>query len=342
MNNHPRFSCKHAWKHRNPLEKHHCTLCAGKHAPFLCPRAQVNGGPGQPNWYKAEYKRAKQENREADYRWGPSLVTHTDVDGPDSTSQLPSEAPQPQCAAAAMMHGMSMTPASSYHGGCPTIAEHQEFTPFMQPPELTSMQQDVIVPNPGYKIEANLWNLNVQRSAREPSPLASFLRHCNTMESPYYPTYSKRGASQPADDIGDLNRNTSIENLRELQKYSEKLHFEATCCRLWSEGIHTQIMDEQEKVQSWISGMTEDLLRMKRIQPAWIQPVLSQGCPPAQQPAPYIPSQPASSSSASMVPVKPAPMIRNPSMASAPQNAPFPSSMGADPWAEAKMKQQRK
>ena len=88
--------------------------------------------------------------------------------------------------------------------------------------------------------------------------------------------------------------------------------------------------------------MTEDLLRMKRIQPAWIQPVLSQGCPPAQQPAPYIPSQPASSSSVSLVPVKPAPMIRNPSMASAPQNAPFPSMVGADPWAEAKMKQQRK
>ena len=54
MNNHPRLSCKHAWKHRNPTEKHHCTLCAGKHAPFLCPRAQVNGGPGQPNWYKLQ------------------------------------------------------------------------------------------------------------------------------------------------------------------------------------------------------------------------------------------------------------------------------------------------
>ena len=154
-------------------------------------------------------------------------------------------------------------------------------------------------------------------SCTQPSCI-SFLRHCNTMESPYSPTYSKRGASQPADDIGDLNRNTSIENLRELQKYSEKLHFEATCCRLWSEGIHTQIMDEQEKVQSWIAGMTEDLLRMKRSQPAWIQPVLSQGCPPAQQPAPYTPSQPASSSSASMVPVKPAPMIWDSSMACAP------------------------
>ena len=29
-------------------------------------------------------------------------------------------------------------------------------------------------------------------------------------------------------------------------------------------------------------------------------------------------------------------------MACAPPNAPFPSSMGADPWAETKMKQQRK
>ena len=35
MNNHPRFACKRAWKHRKPEEKHRCTLCAGLHAP--CP-----------------------------------------------------------------------------------------------------------------------------------------------------------------------------------------------------------------------------------------------------------------------------------------------------------------
>ena len=237
-----------------------------------------------------------------------------------------------------MMHGVSMTAASSYHGGCPSIAEHQEFTLSMQPPVLTSMQHEVILPNPGYKIEANLWNLDVPRSARDPGPLASFLRHCNTMESPDFPTYSKRGAGQPADDIGSLDKHTSMENLRELQKYSEKLHFEVTCCRLWSEGIQTQIMDEQEKVQSWISGMTEDLLRLTRVQPAWVQQVQH---PPPPQPAPCSTSQAASSSSASMVPVKPAPLIRNSSMASAPQNAPCSSMMGADPWAEAKMKQHR-
>ena len=73
---------------------------------------------GQPNWYKQEYKRAKSENRPADYRWG-DMVTHVDVDGPDSSAQQPQEVPAPQCAAAAMMDGISMAPASSLHGGCP-------------------------------------------------------------------------------------------------------------------------------------------------------------------------------------------------------------------------------
>ena len=333
MNNHPRFSCKHASKHRNPLERHHCTLCAAKHPTFLCPRAQVNGGPGQPNWYKAEYKRAKQEGREADYRWGP-MVTQVEVDDPASTSQYQSEAPQPLCAAAAMMHGMPMAPASSAHGGCPPIAEHQEFTPCMPPPGMDMMQHEVIVPNPGYKIPSNLWDLNIAQCVHAPSPLATFIRHCNTMESPSYPTHSKKGTSAPVDGISDRPQSQHILHgeSRELQKYSEKLAYESTCCRLWAEGIQTEIADEQEKVHHWIAGRTEDLLRMKRLQhaqPAWAQQMRN----PYQsvQPAPpSVPSQPASSSSASMVPVKPAPMNRNPSMAAVP-----------DPWADAKMKQQR-
>ena len=189
----------------------------------------------------------------------------------------------------------------------------------------------MIVPNPGSKIPASLWDLDIPRVAREPGPLASFIRHSATMESPYYPTYSKRGVIQPAHDTGTLEyRHASMENLRD----SEKLQFEATCCRLWSEGIQTEIMDEQKVVQSWISGMPEELLRMKRIQPVWVQQKQAQGCPPAPcMAAPSMQPQPASSSSASMVPVKPAPM---------PRNAPFPSMMDADPWAEAKLKQQNK
>ena len=151
-------------------------------------------------------------------------MTRVDVGPPVEGSQGSVAGQQPQCAAAAMMHGASRPPASSWQGGCPTIAEHQEFMPPMPP----SMQQDVILPNPGYKIEANLWNLDIQRSAHIPGTLASFLRHCNTMDSPI-PSKLQQGGTQPADDITLLNHHASMENLRELQKYSEKLQFEATC-----------------------------------------------------------------------------------------------------------------
>ena len=269
------------------------------------------------------------------------MVTQDDVDGPDSTSQRQLEAPQPVCAAAAMMHGMPMAPASSVHGGCPSIAEHQEFAPCMPPPGMEMTQHDVITPNPGYKLAANLWDLNIAHCTHAPSPLATFIRHCNTMESPYYPTYSKVGTSAPADSMSDLNHGTSsIENLKELQKHSEKLAYESTCCHLYPDGIQTQIMDEQEKVHTWIAGMTGDLLRMKRnqhAQPHWVPQMLTprQPVPPAP---PSAPSQPTSSSSASRAPVKPAPTPRNPSAAPAPQNVQGSSSMDPDPWAEARMK----
>ena len=280
MNNHPRFSCKHAYKHKNPDARHRCTLCAGRHPPFLCPKAQVNGGDAKPNWYKAEYKLAKQESREPDYRWGEN-VSHGDVDPPTQGSQCPAADPQPQCAEAAMMHGVSRPPASSWQGGCPTVAEHQEFMP--------------------------PWNLEIQVSARSPGPLASFLRHCNTVDSPHIPSYG-RGGTQPADDISNLERHASMENLRELQKYSETLQFEATCCRLWAEGIQDQIMDEQEKVQTWISGMTDELVRLKTIQPAWIHQLQTQSGPPAPPTSMGTSSiqqhQPASSSAASTITVR--------------------------------------
>ena len=325
MNNHPRFTCKHVDKHRNPLKEHRCTLCKGRHAPFLCPLAQINGGKGKPNWYKQEYKKAKSENRDADYRWGEQ-VTRDDVDGPSSMAQPSGETQQPQCAAAAMMHGMA--PASSQHGGCPPIQEHQEYGI----PGMFQMQREVIMPNPDYPIAANLWDLNIPLCAQAPSPLSTFIRHCNTMPSPHYPSYGRHGVPQPAESITDLNRSTaSIENLRELQKYSEKLAYESTCCRLWAQGIQTQIQDGQEKVHKWIEGMTEDLLRAKRlqqVQPHWISSMVH---PLQPAPPPAVPSQ-ASSSSASTVQVKPAPSTRNPSMASAPM---------VDPWAEARQKQQR-
>ena len=132
-------------------------------------RAQVNGGPGQPNWYKQEYKRAKSENRAADYRWGEqwSHMLMSMVLIP--ALQPPQEVQQPQCAAAAMMHGISMAPASSLHGGCPPIQENQEYSQSSAPPGMIPMQREVITPNPDYPIPANLWDLNIPYCAHAPS-----------------------------------------------------------------------------------------------------------------------------------------------------------------------------
>ena len=54
MNNHPRFTCKHFYKHRDESAQHRCTLCSAFHAPFRFPRAQCNGGCGKPNWARIE------------------------------------------------------------------------------------------------------------------------------------------------------------------------------------------------------------------------------------------------------------------------------------------------
>ena len=55
------------------------------------------------------------------------------------------------------------------------------------------------------------------------------------------------GGPQPADDIQHLSREASMENLQELQRYAERLQFEATCVRLWANGIQDQIMEETQK-----------------------------------------------------------------------------------------------
>ena len=68
-----------------------------------------------------------------------------------------------------------------------------------------------------------------------------------------------------------------MENLRELQRYAERLQFEATCVRPRANGIQDQIMGEQEKVQYWISGVIGELNRLRRVQPARINQLQAQG-----------------------------------------------------------------
>ena len=150
------------------------------------------------------------------------------------------------------------------------------------------------------------------------------------MESPPIPSYLN--GPQPADDIQHL-------------RYAERLQFEATCVRLWASGIQDQIMEETQKVQTWISRMIGELNRLRRVQPALVQQLQAKtsqqpqpSIAPASAPAPapelsQAPAQSTSSSSAPGIPLKAAPTSKNPSMSSVPRNAPFPNIQGADPWA---------
>ena len=240
-----------------------CFPCA-----IRCPRAQCNGGKAKPNWARIENKRAKQESREPDLRWGPDAA-QPPVDLPTiepQQHQNPSEDHLPLCAATAMMHGIRIPSgaASSWQGAvCPSIHEHRQWA-------RPARENDVILPNPGYRVDANIWHLDIRERALRPGPIASLLRHCNTMESPPNPSYLQ-GGPQPADDIRDLRRDASMENLIELQRYAERLQFEATCLRLWSNRIQDQIMDETQKVHAYMTRMTGELNRLRHIQPAWLQ-----------------------------------------------------------------------
>ena len=135
------------------------------------------------------------------------------------------------------------------------------------------------------------------------------------MESPPNPSYLL-GGPQPVDDIRHLNRDASMENLTELQRYAERLQFETTCLRLWSNGIQDQIMEETQKIHQWMSRMTGEINRLRRFQPAWAQqwqaktslqqppPSTAQAAAPAPSQAP---AQAASSSAVPGIPVKKSP-----------------------------------
>ena len=55
-----------------------------------------------------------------------------------------------------------------------------------------------------------------------------------------------------------------MENLIELQRYVERLQFEATCLRLWTNGIQDQIMDETQRIHTYMTSMTGKLNRLRR------------------------------------------------------------------------------
>ena len=113
-------------------------------------------------------------------------------------------------------------------------------------------------------------------------------------------------------------------------------------------GIHYQIMDETQRAHTYMMRMTKELNRVRRSQPGRLQQwqaktSLQLPQPPAPSPGPAPSQAPAQSSAPSVspsIPVNTAPVSKNPGMANAPRNAPFPNSPGADPWAQHKPRRQ--
>ena len=155
------------------------------------------------------------------------------------------------------------------------IHEHRQWAP-------QATENDVTLPNPGLVAGLGLMRLNIIERALRPGPMASFLRDVNTMENPPNPSYL-HGGPPPVDDIQDLRKEASVENLVELQRYLERLQFEATCLRLWSNGIQDQIMDETQRVHTYMTRMTEELNRVRRSQPqGWLHQWQARASQPPQ------------------------------------------------------------
>ena len=130
-----------------------------------------------------------------------------------SSKSRPSSIKIQQQTATAMMHAFQveqLARGKAQLAACPSIHEHRPWAP-------QAMQEEVILPNPGYRVAANLWNLDIMERAHTLGPMASFLRHVSTMQSPDFPSYASALNQQKTFVFFD------IENLAELQRYLEKL-----------------------------------------------------------------------------------------------------------------------
>ena len=146
------------------------------------------------------FKLARTEDRASDFRWGPEQAPPPLPPPPqEAQQQAPTADQQPMCAAAAMMHGLppNMHPSSSRQAAaCPPIHEHRPWVP--------QAVEEVQYPMPGYRVAANIWNIDIQDRSNAPGPMASFLRHVSTMQSPENPGYVNDGPPLVSQTAGVL------------------------------------------------------------------------------------------------------------------------------------------
>ena len=315
MNNHPRFSHNHFYKYQS-THAH----CVWAHILLFYARAQVNGGIAKPNWARKEIKQAAYDNRAPDLRWSPEGVPP-----PPPPVEPPQEGQDaaPLCAAAVAMHGPPpMSNVRPQSAACPTVFKEGRWQE--EPTEETSY------PNPGFHVSGNLWNLDIADRAKKPGPMASFIRHVTSMQSPTSPSYAATGRL-PVTDVHIFEQNQ--DNVAAHQSYLEKLQFEHNTLRSWSNTVQDQIAGEAQQVHLQLMQMIQTMQHRNNPQP-WAQAWAERSVQPPPRPAQQT-SQPQA------VPAKAAPAAR----AQRPTQSASSSSMGSapvivEPWAAAKQNQQ--
>ena len=224
--------------------------------------------PSSDQWARREKKLAVDQNREPDLRWdkeGNLSPLPPPVKPPpqDEQQQAPPDE-QPLCAAAVAMHGAPpmMRPMSSRQSAaaCPTVHEDREWR------EGTEHEEKPTYPKPGCDVSANLWNLDIQDRAREPGPMASFLHHMTSTQSPNNPSYVD-ARIHLVTDIRYLRREANLEHIAAHQRYLEKLQFEMNTLRCWSNSIQDQLKGEAAQVHLQLMRMVQELQRESDPQP---------------------------------------------------------------------------
>ena len=161
------------------------------------------------------------------------------------------------------------------------------------------------------------------------------------MQSPNNPTYVDTRI-YPVMDVRDLRREATLENVAAHQRCLEKLQFEMSTLRSWSNSIQDQIIGEAHQVHLHLMRIIQEIQRQSAPEP-W-----AHGWSSGPSQLPPRPVQPTAQPS--NVLVKPAPAPRpqpqqasSSGMSSAPTNAPFrefPPQMSADPCAQNSQNQQ--
>ena len=253
----------------------------GRTSTFLCSRAQVNNGIAKPNWARKETKLASDEKRKPDLPNFQVPPLPPPVEPPQSPQEPPAETTAPLCVAAVAMHGPP-----------PMSNEEREWQE--EPTEEASY------PNPGFHVSGNLWSLDIADRASKPGPMASFLRHVTSMQSPTNPSYAATGRL-PVTDVQCLRTEATLENNAHHQAYLEKLQFEHNTLTSWSNMVQDQIASEAQQVHLQLMQMSQTMQNRANSQP-WAHGWASSSA--------QLPPRPVQRTPQPQVPVKPAPTPR--------------------------------